>query len=200
MRIQWGLSPAYIRQSWRVLYTIFTITTIVIRQFGPFPFGSLDHFHSAVWTIPLCDYNHLPVGVSSSRRHDTTHPVFSSMLRFADLLNLNSNTQTKRLMSVVIFSIEAIAKSRGNGRAGVPPPTADGDGTPSLAGFAIAIIIVRQATASGSVSRIIRRSMALFFSFSLWSSPNPKRFSLPLESQQVKNFSSFPDSAPVTAS
>ena len=35
------------------------------------------------------------------------------MLRFADLLNLNSNTQTKRLMSVVIFSIEAIANPAG---------------------------------------------------------------------------------------
>ena len=32
---------------------------------------------------------------------------------------------------------EAIAKPSGNGRAGVPPPAADGDGTPSLPGIAI---------------------------------------------------------------
>ena len=34
-------------------------------------------------------------------------------------------------------TIEAIANPRGKGRAGVPPPAADGDGTPSLPGFAI---------------------------------------------------------------
>ena len=40
----------------------------------------------------------------------------------------------------MVFDIEAIAKPCGNGRAGVPPPAADGDGTPSLPGFAIASI------------------------------------------------------------
>ena len=36
--------------------------------------------------------------------------------------------------------IVAIAKPCGNGRAGVPPPAADGGGTPSLPGFAIASV------------------------------------------------------------
>ena len=49
------------------------------------------------------------------------------------------------IVSVPQLSCEVVAKNRHFGRAGVPSPTADGDGTPSLTSFANASCVASVA-------------------------------------------------------
>ena len=49
-----------------------TSASTAIRQFGPFSFGSLDHFRSAVWTIFIRQF-----GQNSTRRSTQTSPLLN---------------------------------------------------------------------------------------------------------------------------